>query len=84
MFLGPYQELIGVDICDEVNTPEQSKQTAFHSLKPPITFSDLPILLGMFRFYVLWIPFSRYGCCLGRVSSNRGTWKVKGRQSNPR
>ena len=57
MFLGPYQELIGVEIYDEVDTLEEYKQTAFHSLEPPITFSDLPMLLRMFRFYDLWIPF---------------------------
>ena len=57
MFLGPYQELIRVDIFNEVNTLEESNQTAFHSLDPPITFSDIPMLLGMFRFYALWIPF---------------------------
>ena len=57
MLLGLYQELIGLDICDEVNTLEESKQTAFHSLEPLITFSDLPMLLGIFRFYALWIPF---------------------------
>ena len=73
-----------MDICDKVNTLEESNQTAFHSLEPPIMFSDFPMLLGMFRFYALWIPFLRYGCCLGRVSSNRGTGKVKGRQYNPR
>ena len=43
-------------ICDVVNTSEESKQTAFHSLDPLITFSDLPILLGVFRLYALWIP----------------------------
>ena len=57
MLLVTYQELIGVDICDEVNTSEESNQTAFHIIEPPITFSDFPMLLGMFRFYVLWIPF---------------------------
>ena len=57
MFLGPYQELIGVKICDEVNTSKESKQTTFHSLEPPIRFSDLSMLLGIFRFYDLWIPF---------------------------
>ena len=57
MFLGPYQELIGVDICDEVNTSEESKQTVLYSLEPPITFSYLPMLLVIFRFYALWIPF---------------------------
>ena len=46
-----------MDICDEVNTSEESKQTAFHSLDPPIKISYLPILLGVFRFYTLWIPF---------------------------
>ena len=57
MFLGPYRELIGVDICNEVNTSEESKQTAFHSLDPPIMLSYLPMPLGIFRFYALWIPF---------------------------
>ena len=57
MFLGLYKELIGVVILDEVNTSEESKQTVFHSLEPLITFSDIPMLLGIFRFYALWIPF---------------------------
>ena len=57
MFLGPYQELIGVDIFDEVNTSEDSKRTVFHSLEPPITFSYLHMILGMSRFYALWISF---------------------------
>ena len=57
MFIGSYQGLIGVNICDEVNTSEESKQTLLHSLEPTITFSDLRMLLGMFRFYTLWIPF---------------------------
>ena len=38
MFLVPYQEFIGVEICDGVNTSEESKQTTFHSLGPPIMF----------------------------------------------
>ena len=53
MFLGLYQELIGVEICNEVNTLEESKQTAFHNLEPLIMFSDLPMPLGIFRFYDL-------------------------------
>ena len=57
MFLGPYQELIGVDIFDEVNTSEDSKRTVFHSLEPPITFSYLHMILGMSKFYALWISF---------------------------
>ena len=84
MFLGPYQKLIGVNICNELNTPEESKQTAFHSLEPPITFSDLCRLVRMFRLYALWIPFSGSGCYLGRGSSNRGARKAQGRQSKPR
>ena len=32
MFLGPYQEIIGVDICDYLNTSKGSKKTTFHSL----------------------------------------------------
>ena len=43
ILLGPYQELIGVDICDEVNTLLESNQTVLYSLEPPIMFSDLPI-----------------------------------------
>ena len=31
------------------------KQT--HSIEPPITFSYLPMILGMFRFYAMCIPF---------------------------
>ena len=57
MFLGPYQELIGVKIWDEVNTLEESKQTTFHSPEPPIMFSDLPMILKNFRFYALCIPY---------------------------
>ena len=44
-------------ICYEVNTSEESKQTVFHSIELPIKFSDLPMILGMFRFYSLGIPF---------------------------
>ena len=57
MLLGLYWELIGVDICNEVNTSEESKHTMFHSLEPLITFSDLPMFLRIFWFYALWIPF---------------------------
>ena len=55
ILLGSYQELIGVLIFNEVNTSEESKQTALHSLEPPITLSDIPMLLRMFRLYDLWI-----------------------------
>ena len=53
MFLGPYQELIVVEICNEVNTSDDSNQTVFHSLEPIIMFSDICMLLRMFRFYAL-------------------------------
>ena len=83
IFLVPYQESIGLEICNEVNALEDSTQSVFHSLEPPITFSDLPMLLGMFSLYAKKIPFSSSGCCLVRVSSNRGTGKIQGRQYNP-
>ena len=57
MFLGPYKELIGVEICYEVKTPEGSNQIAFHSIDPLTMFSDIRILLRIFRFYALCIPF---------------------------
>ena len=57
MLLGPYQELIGVDIRNKVIILEESNKTVFQSLEPPTTFSDLPMLLGMFRLYALWISF---------------------------
>ena len=57
MLLGPYQELIGVDIWNEVNNLDEFKQTALHSLDTPIMFSDLRMILRMFRFYALRIPF---------------------------
>ena len=83
MLLVHYQELIELDIYDKVNTSEESKQTALHSLEPPITFSDTPMLLGIFRFNALWIPFLRSGCFLGRVSFKNGTGKVQVGQPNP-
>ena len=55
IFLGPNQELIGVEIYNEVNTLEESNHNEFHILDPPITFSDLPMFLRIFRFYALWI-----------------------------
>ena len=54
-----------------------------HTLEPPIMLSDLPMIFGMFRFYALLIPFSRFRSCLGGVSSSRDTGKVQGRHSNP-
>ena len=57
MLLGAYQELIGVDIYDELNTSEESKKTVFRSLDPSIAFSYHPMLLAMFRLYAMWIPF---------------------------
>ena len=57
MFLGLYQKLIGVKICNEVNNPEDYNQTSLHSLDLPITFLDLPMFLGISRFCALWISF---------------------------
>ena len=67
MFLNPYQELIWVYICDEVNTLEES-----NSLGPPIMFSDIPMLLGMFRFYALWIPFFEIQMLLWQILLKQG------------
>ena len=57
MFLGHKQKLIKVDICDEANTLKHSNQAALHTLDPTITFLDLLMLLRMFSFYALCIPF---------------------------
>ena len=55
--LRPLSVINRVDICDEVNTSDESKKNEFHSLYPTITLADLSMLLRMFRFYALWIPF---------------------------
>ena len=56
-FLGERQEFVGVDILSDGNTPASSKNDAFSSLDPPLTFSDIRMLIGMFGFYSLWIPW---------------------------
>ena len=78
MFLGPYQELIEVEICNEINTLEEPNQTTFYSLEPPITFSDLPMLLGMFRFYALWIPLFQVGVLPWKSLLKQGHGEVVG------
>ena len=82
--LGPYQELIGVEISDEVNTSEESKQNAFHIIEPHITFSYLAMLLAVFKFYALWIPFFEVRVLPWQILSNEGTGKVQGIQFNTR
>ena len=78
MFLGLYQEFIGLDICDEVNTSEESKQTVFHSIEPPIAFSYLRMLLGMLRFYALWIPLFEIRMLPRKSLRKQGHRKVQG------
>lgn len=56
-FLGHSQEFVGVNVMDDGNCPAQSKANGFCALGRPATFTDLRMLIGMFGFYALWIPF---------------------------
>jgi len=56
-FFDPQQEFVGIDVLDDGNAPASSKNKAFKGLVRPKTFSDLRMLIGMFGFYTMWIPW---------------------------
>ena len=47
---------VGVDVCGAGNLPTKDKHAAFRAIKPPHTFADLRMLIGMFGFYSRWLP----------------------------
>lgn len=55
-FFPSVAEFVGLDIHQEGNSPAKSKFEAFRNLKPPITFTDLNMLIGCFGFYQEHIP----------------------------
>jgi hypothetical protein len=48
--------LLGVDVCGKGNLPTEDKHAAFWAIKPPHTFADLCMLIGIFGFYSWWLP----------------------------
>lgn len=56
-FLAYSQEFVGIDVTDDGNFPAESKASAFQAVGRPANFTDLRMLIGMFGFYALWIPF---------------------------
>ena len=75
MFLSPYQELIGAEICDEVNKKYISTYRVLISPHAPRDVQVIrpvdPIFLGL-------------GAALAESPQTWGTVKVQGRHSNPR
>ena len=45
-----------MDVCGAGNLPTKDKHAAFRAIKPPHTFADLHMLIGMFGFYSQWLP----------------------------
>jgi hypothetical protein len=57
-FLPSRTEFVGMDLLPHGNSPASSKYKTIEHLTWPLTFGDLPMLLGLFGFYSKWIPWN--------------------------
>ena len=57
IFIGPYQEFLGINVTYIGNYPIAYKQPSFEGLLASQTLSELIMIIIMFSFYSLWIPY---------------------------
>ena len=49
-------EFLGMDVASGVTQPAQSKNEAFSELEQPNKWQDLRMLIGIFGFYIQFLP----------------------------